>query len=183
MRLGWARRRAHWPADAVRGSGRLHLRPLRRSDYRKYVSLERESEAWLGPWTPLPAPDRYSRRRFVRQVRWARDQARLGAYHRFGIFLNSGGRIAGSASVSSIQYGAAWGCSVGYWIGRPFAGQGIMPEALCLLLDYVFLDLSLHRIQLSIMPGNRLSRRVVEKLGLRRRCWPSSIRSASDRPT
>jgi ribosomal-protein-alanine N-acetyltransferase len=101
-------------------------------------------------------------------VRWASDQARVGAYHRFGIFLNEGSRIAGSASISGVQHGALWGASVGYWIGRSYAGSGLMPEALCLLLDYVFVDLSLHRAQISIMPSNRSSRRVVEKLGLRR---------------
>ena len=42
-----------------------------------------------------------------------------------------------------------------------------MPEALVLILRFGFETLGLHRMQVSIIPRNEASRRVVDKLGLR----------------
>jgi ribosomal-protein-alanine N-acetyltransferase len=42
-----------------------------------------------------------------------------------------------------------------------------MPEALVLVCRAAFEDLRLHRVQISIIPRNTSSRRVVEKLGIR----------------
>jgi ribosomal-protein-alanine N-acetyltransferase len=42
-----------------------------------------------------------------------------------------------------------------------------MPEALVVLAQFAFDDLHLHRIQISIIPRNSASRRVVEKLDIR----------------
>ena len=56
---------------------------------------------------------------------------------------------------------------MGYWTDQKWAGQWIMPEALVVLTRFAFEELHLHRIQVSIIPRNASSRRVVEKLGLR----------------
>lgn len=151
----------------VRRSNRIHLRPFRRSDFRSFVALERENEEFLAPWVPTPPPDRFERKRFLRQLKHARRAARQGTFFRFGIFRSADEAILGNASVSGIHYGALWNCYVGYWIGERYNGQGFMTEALCLLFDFLFTDLRLHRAQLAIMPRNAASRRVVEKLGLR----------------
>ncbi len=42
-----------------------------------------------------------------------------------------------------------------------------MPEGLVAVLGFAFEDLELHRIEIGIIPINRSSRRVVEKLGIR----------------
>jgi ribosomal-protein-alanine N-acetyltransferase len=42
-----------------------------------------------------------------------------------------------------------------------------MPESLVILSQFAFDELHLHRIQISIIPRNSASRRVVEKLGIR----------------
>ena len=56
---------------------------------------------------------------------------------------------------------------VGYWIDQAQAGQGYMPEALVVVARFAFDHVRLHRIQISIIPRNHRSRRVVEKLKLR----------------
>jgi ribosomal-protein-alanine N-acetyltransferase len=56
---------------------------------------------------------------------------------------------------------------VGYWIDEACAGKGYMPEAVVLLCQAAFEELRLHRIQISIIPRNLASRRVVEKLEIR----------------
>src|SRR5690606_40552243 len=58
----------------------------------------------------------------------------------------------------------AW---VGCWMDERCGGEGYMREALVLLAKFAFEDSRLERIEVSIIPRNHRSRRVVEKLGLR----------------
>jgi [ribosomal protein S5]-alanine N-acetyltransferase len=69
--------------------------------------------------------------------------------------------------LSSIQRGPFQNAFVGYWVDRARAGQGLAPEATVVVLRFAFEELSLHRIEVAIVPRNRASRRVVEKLELR----------------
>jgi RimJ/RimL family protein N-acetyltransferase len=54
---------------------------------------------------------------------------------------------------------------IGYWIGEPFLGQGLIPEAVQELLRYGFEDLNLSAIWCGYFDGNEKSRRVQEKCG------------------
>ena len=54
---------------------------------------------------------------------------------------------------------------LGYWIGKQFWGQGLIPEASREMLRYAFEDLKMNRIWCGYYDGNEKSRRVQEKLG------------------
>lgn len=54
---------------------------------------------------------------------------------------------------------------IGYWIGVPYWGQGLIPEAVRELLRYGFEDLCLTKIWCGYFEGNEKSRRVQEKCG------------------
>ena len=54
---------------------------------------------------------------------------------------------------------------LGYWIGRPFWGRGLIPEASRAMLRHAFADLGMKRIWCGYYDGNERSRRVQEKLG------------------
>ena len=54
---------------------------------------------------------------------------------------------------------------LGYWIGKPFWGQGLIPEASRALLRHAFADLGMSRIWCGYYDGNTKSRRVMDKLG------------------
>ncbi len=56
---------------------------------------------------------------------------------------------------------------LGYWIGVPYWGRGLVPEAAQVLLRHAFEDLSLHRIWCGYYNGNDKSKRVQEKLGFK----------------
>jgi ribosomal-protein-alanine N-acetyltransferase len=75
--------------------------------------------------------------------------------------------LAGEINLSGIHRGPFQSAHVGYWIDEAQAGRGLVPEALVLVLGLAFEELSLHRVEVAIVPRNRASRRVVEKLGLR----------------
>jgi len=54
---------------------------------------------------------------------------------------------------------------IGYWIGKPFWGLGMIPEAVDALLDRCFNVLSLSTVWCGHYEGNHKSRRVCEKCG------------------
>ncbi|MBP5730801.1 MAG: GNAT family N-acetyltransferase [Clostridia bacterium] len=58
---------------------------------------------------------------------------------------------------------------LGYWIGVPYWGQGLVPEAGREMLRHAFEDLGLERVWCGYYDGNEKSRRVQEKLGFKNR--------------
>ena len=58
-------------------------------------------------------------------------------------------------------------CELGYWLGKPFWGQGIMPEAAKEMLRHAFEDLGMTKVWVGYYEGNAKSKRVQEKLGFR----------------
>jgi ribosomal-protein-alanine N-acetyltransferase len=148
---------------------RVVLRPLVSSDFRQWREVRRRNGGWLLKWEPKPPkgnPDdtenlaAFGARCGARQREW-----QLGTGYGFGIFVE--GYLAGEINVSGIQRGPFQNAYVGYWIDEARAGQGYVPEALTTVARFAFEDVRLHRLQVAIIPRNRASRRVVEKLGLR----------------
>ncbi len=56
---------------------------------------------------------------------------------------------------------------LGYWLGRPYWGQGLVPEAAREVLRHAFEDLKLERVWCGYYDGNTKSKRVQEKLGFK----------------
>jgi len=54
---------------------------------------------------------------------------------------------------------------IGYWIGKPYWGQGLIPEAVMVLLGRCFNELSISSVWCVYYDGNSKSRRVCEKCG------------------
>ena len=57
--------------------------------------------------------------------------------------------------------------SAPYWIGKPYWGQGLIPEAVRALLSRCFCDLALDAVWCGYYDGNTKSKRVCEKCGFR----------------
>ena len=58
-------------------------------------------------------------------------------------------------------------CELGYWLGKPFWGRGLMPEAARELLRHAFEDLGMQKVWCAYYDGNEKSKRVQEKVGFR----------------
>ena len=54
---------------------------------------------------------------------------------------------------------------IGYELGRPFWRLGIMTEALRAILDFGFVEILLNRVEAVVMPENKASIQLLEKLG------------------
>ena len=58
-------------------------------------------------------------------------------------------------------------CEMGYWLGKPFWGKGIMPEAVKEMLRHAFEDCGMRKVWIGYYEGNMKSRRVQEKCGFK----------------
>lgn len=58
-------------------------------------------------------------------------------------------------------------CELGYWLGVPYWGLGIMPEAVNGMLRHAFEDLGMKKVWCGYYDGNEKSKRVQEKCGFR----------------
>lgn len=54
---------------------------------------------------------------------------------------------------------------LGYWLGEPYWGQGIMPKAVRMLCEQVFDEFDIIRIEARLFDFNQASCRVLEKAG------------------
>jgi ribosomal-protein-alanine N-acetyltransferase len=151
----------------LRGA-RVVLRTLSADDYDAWFEVRARCRSWLVPWEPRPAgapPTPEDRASFSARCSARERERQMGSGYGFGIFVD--GRFAGEITLSSIQRGPFQNAFIGYWVDEALAGRGIAPEATVVILRFAFEDLGLHRVEVAIVPRNRPSRRVVDKLALR----------------
>ena len=163
--LAWLRAQStHGP---LLEHGRVRLRPPRAGDWRAWARLREDSRDFLVPWEPSWPYDALSRAAFRRRLTQYRQEMRQDTGYAFLIFRREDGRLVGGVSMSNIRRGVAQSASLGYWMGRPYARQGYMTEALEAVLDFSFDHLGLHRIEAACLPSNHASRGLLAKVGFR----------------
>jgi ribosomal-protein-alanine N-acetyltransferase len=143
------------------------LRPPRPSDYVAWASLRDESRDYLQPWEPAWAEDDLTRAAFRRRLGvYAREMEQGTAWPLF-VFDPADEALLGAITLSNIRRGVAETGTLGYWIGRPYAGRGVGTAAVRAMLAHAFGSLGLHRVEAACVPTNHASHRVLEKAGFR----------------
>jgi ribosomal-protein-serine acetyltransferase len=74
------------------------------------------------------------------------------------------GHLAGVIGAGNIDWENR-STMIGYWLGESFQGKGLMTGACRALLDYLFFDLKLHRVEIRCAIGNARSCAVPKRLG------------------
>ncbi len=95
------------------------------------------------------------------------ESANIPVCERFLVCHKDTRTVIGCVSVSNIARGAFESCTLGYWAGVDGVGQGLMTEAVALMVRHVFRDIRLHRVEANIMPRNVPSTLLVQRLGFR----------------
>ncbi|KKB76568.1 GCN5 family acetyltransferase [Devosia soli] len=144
----------------------VFLRLPQMRDYQAWYQLRRSSQEFLKPFEPRWTEADLSRRVFAMRVKRARLEAEQGSDYTFFVFLDDGTEtLVGGITLSNVRRRAAQFVSLGYWMGKSFAGRGLMSEAVGVALGFVFETLDLHRVHAAFLPHNIASRRVLEKNG------------------
>ena len=140
-------------------TSRLILRPWQEDDARALYEYARDPE--IGPpagWPPHTSVE--NSRHVIRNA--------LAAPETYAVCLKDGtpiGSIGLKLKGSTDMTDREDECELGYWIGKPFWGQGLIPEAARALLQYAFEDLGMRAVWCGYYEGNAKSKRVQEKLG------------------
>jgi ribosomal-protein-alanine N-acetyltransferase len=155
------------PMPAVAGEG-VYLRAPQSGDHAEWAALRETSRGFLTPWEPIWPSDDLTRGAFRRRLkRYAEDQRSDLAYA-FLIFRADDHLMLGGLTLANIRRGVAQAGSIGYWVGAPFARQGVMSAAVRALIPFCFDTLRLHRLEAACIPGNAASIHLLEKAGFTR---------------
>lgn len=139
---------------------RIILRPWEESDAEwlyKYASDPR-----VGPIAGWPVHTSVENsREIIKTV--------LSAPETYAVVLKSEGHAVGSVGLmignaSNLDIPEDEG-EIGYWIGVPYWGQGLIPEAVKELIKYAFDKLNLKRLWCGYFDENEKSKRAQEKCG------------------
>ncbi len=148
---------------------RLMLRPLAEPDFAVWSEVRIRNEEWLTKWEPLRQPGladpTRDRGAFTSRCAARERERSAGLTYPFGLFVDQ--RFGGEVNVNHVNRGALQSATLGYWIDEELAGHGYIAEALVVAFRFAFDDLGLERLEICIVPRNRNSRRVMEKLQIR----------------
>ena len=141
---------------------RLILRRLRASDVDDVYAYACDPDvARYTSWAPHTSPD--ESRQFVRRVLDAYLEKQVANW---GLELKSERKVIGTGGFASwnTEHGVA---EIGYAIGKPYWGQGLMSEAVRAMIEFGFKRMALNRVVIRMDPRNTGSWRVAEKSGCR----------------
>ncbi|NDE90106.1 MAG: N-acetyltransferase [Alphaproteobacteria bacterium] len=171
MFAGERQRHCRAPYAVVLEGEQIILRMPDIGDWRAWTTLRALSASFLVSWEPLWPKDAVSQSFYMRQWRrfarrWVQDRE-----YAFLIFRRDGegreGGLLGGITITDIRRGVYQSGTFGYWMGAPFAGQGLMREAISLLLPFAFEQLKLQRMEATTLPENERSIRLLRSLGFR----------------
>ena len=141
---------------------RLILRRWEESDAEDLYEYARDPD--VGPSAGWPAHQSVEEsRRVIRDA--------LSGAETYAVCLKSDGKPIGSVGLHLKGHTDLTErddeCELGYWIAKPFWGQGLIPEAAIEMLRHAFEDIGMQKVWAGYYEGNSKSRRVQEKCGFR----------------
>ena len=151
-----------WPDSSVLMTRRLVLRRWNQKDAEDLYRYACDPD--VGPiagWPPHKNPD--ESRAVIRDV--------LNGREAYAICLKEDGRAIGAIELKLNGHTDLTDrddeCEMGYWLGKPFWGRGIVPEAVTEMLRRAFEDIGMQKVWVGYYEGNSKSKRVQEKCRFR----------------
>ena len=138
---------------------RLVLRPWKEEDAEECYKYAKDPR--VGPMAGWPVHTGVENsRQVIRDV--------LTVPETYAVVLKKTGLPVGSIGLHHNDLASEdYEAELGFWMGVPYWGQGLVPEAARELLRHAFEDLKLARVWCGYYDGNEKSKRVQEKLGFR----------------
>jgi ribosomal-protein-alanine N-acetyltransferase len=141
---------------------RLMLRRFKPEDtldmYKNWAS-DKETLKYL-PWGPH-SDILVTQRRILS---WVENYKQDNVYN-WAIYLKSHGEVIGSISIEMTNEKEK-SCEIGYCIGKEFWGRGIVVEALCAVMHYLYYEVGYKKIIAKHDVLNQASGRVMQKAGM-----------------
>lgn len=145
---------------------RLVLKVLDKSAAQMVLDYYIRNKEFLEKWEPGRDSKFYTVEFHDKQLEEDLEQMNLKRLLRLWIFeKDDESRIIGSIAFSNIVWGSFLSCFMGYKLDKDKIDKGYMTETVKKGIDIMFNEYGLHRIEGNILPRNKASIRVTEKLG------------------
>jgi RimJ/RimL family protein N-acetyltransferase len=137
---------------------RCRLRPFRQGDQAAIVRHANNRKIWINLRDRFPHPYTLTDAdAWIRQVACQDPPTQCG--------IEVGGEMAGGIGLTLQEDVHRRSAEMGYWLGEPFWGRGIMSEAVPAFTAYAFAAFDLCRIYATVFEWNPASARILEKAG------------------
>lgn len=143
---------------------RLYLKILKPNYCRQVLDYYKRNHNFLKEWEPKRPRDFYT---LAYQKRQLRDEYQLFKRRkliRFWIFKKEDNKLIGNICISNIVMGNFKSCYMGYKLDCEEINKGYMTEAIKKVVDVMFSEYGLHRIEANVVPRNIRSLKVMKKL-------------------
>ena len=136
---------------------RIYIRRVNPKDEVEFVDLMKQSVSMHYPWISPPTNSNLFKS-YINRIK--KDD-----HEGFAICNKEDDAIVGVININNIIRGSFQSGSLGYYVGKPYAGHGFMKEGLLAVLKIAFETFGLHRLEANIQPENRNSIRLVKSCG------------------
>ena len=133
----------------------------RDGDQERFVTLANDYDIWVNLRDRFPHP--YTR---ADAEEWVALQSGRDPATVFAVCDGEG--PIGAVGLETREADYRHSAELGYWLGKPFWGRGVITQAAKAMTAYGFETLGLLRIDAHVKAGNGASARVLEKAGYRR---------------
>jgi RimJ/RimL family protein N-acetyltransferase len=153
---------------------RIQLTAFRRSDKAALVEHLNDKEIYDRTLRiPYPYTEAHAEEWLARaEILDAREGPKTGWAIR-----SEAGLLMGGIGFKDVEIGKTHGAEIGYWLAKPYWGQGIMTAVVTKACEFAFSELGLAKITAQVFALNTASTRVLEKCGfemegyLKKHCW------------
>jgi ribosomal-protein-serine acetyltransferase len=139
----------------------IEIRQFEMRDAEPVFAAVQRNRDHLRRWLPWVDYTRSAEdvRHFIQRVQ-AQFDSNLGP--QAGIWVN--GEFGGSIGCHTIDW-ANRNSSIGYWVDASQQGKGLMTRCCLVMLDYLFTEMALHRVEIRCGTENHRSCAIPERLG------------------
>ncbi|MGB4438819.1 MAG: GNAT family N-acetyltransferase [Sedimentibacter sp.] len=145
-------------------SDRLYLKILKPNYGRDILEYYKRNHNFLNEWEPKRTKDFYTLSYQKGLLNYEYGMFKDNLLVRFWIVKKEDNKIIGNVCYSNIIMGNFKSSFLGYKLDKDEINKGYMTEAIKKTVQIMFNDFGLHRIEINVVPRNKRSLRVMEKL-------------------
>lgn len=143
---------------------RLIMRPFEDRDAESFSQYRSDPEVaryqgWQAPYSLEQATQ------FITEMK-STEPGTSDQWYQLALELKQTGELIGDCAFYLLARDSRQ-AEIGFTLARAFQGQGYATEAVARLMDYLFNERQLHRVQANCDPENITSARLMERLGMR----------------
>ena len=148
---------------------KIEVRPMALSDYDAWVDYYHTLKDPMNKWDSIKLdPSKLTKCEFKSLLKRKEKQLKTDSGYYLSVFEKKSGRRVGAVSAMDVIRSVSQTTFLGYVIHNNFWGLGYGKASALAMIDIIFRDLKLHRVEAGVEPYNRRSIFLAKSIGLRK---------------